>query len=163
MIQEAGRCRVGPSDERQDRLSIDHRPALPQANPAAEILVSLDIYGAPAASGTATMIRYPLGRRILRALLGLGICWTLAVAAIFIPLAHFVLVPGFLVLGVTVATIQLRQTWRLQNVRGLCPRCGLEQAFVPAGRSRGQWRVHCPSCLNQVAVSPQLPQAAAPA
>jgi hypothetical protein len=153
---------VGPADECHSRLGANQRPAQSRGNLATEIAVSLALFGASATSGTATWIGYPLGRRVLRALVGLGICWALAVAAVFIPLAHFVPVPGFLVLGVIIATIRLRQTGALENVRDLCPRCRLEQTFAPAGRSLGQWRVHGPSCLNQIAVSPQLPPATVP-
>jgi hypothetical protein len=154
---------MSSSDEPPDRVGLDDRPARPQPDGLVEVAVSLILFGAAATEGTATVVVHRVGRRIGRALLTLGVCWTLAVAAVFIPLAHFVLVPGFLIGGVIFAMIRVRQTWMFQNVRGPCPRCRVEQTFVPAGRSRGEWRVDCPNCGNQVTVSPQRPPVSAPA
>ena len=54
----------------------------------------------------------------------LGILWLLAILAVAIPLAHFILVPGFLLAGPVVAVLRYRDTERNEQVTGECPVCG---------------------------------------
>lgn len=118
-----------------------------------EVPVSLTVFGAPAAHATATIVRHSLGRRAARALVVLGACWGLALVAVFIPLAHFLLVPGLFVLGVILATSRAREAWSIVTMQGQCPRCRLEQTLTSARRVRGQWVVHCPNCKNELALT----------
>lgn len=123
------------------------------------IPASLTIFGASTTDGAATVVRRTVGRRAARAALTLGVFWVLAAIAVFIPLGHFVLVPGLLLAGAIVAVRQARQPWTLRDVRGRCPRCLREQTFVPAGGSPGRWHADCPGCRNQVTVTATLPPA----
>jgi hypothetical protein len=59
-----------------------------------------------------------------RALAMLGIMWGLAVVAVFIPIAHFVLVPGFLVAGPVTAVLRYRAGELVEGATGECPTCG---------------------------------------
>jgi hypothetical protein len=54
----------------------------------------LQVPGAAPTPVTLTLVHQPLARRVGRALLALAVFFPLAAAAAFIPLAHFVLVPG---------------------------------------------------------------------
>jgi hypothetical protein len=118
-----------------------------------EVPASLTVFGAPAAHASATIVRHSMGRRAARALVALGACWGLALVAVFIPLAHFVLVPGLFLIGVILATYRAREAWSIVTVQGQCPRCRLEQTFTSAGRARGQSVVHCPNCKNELALT----------
>jgi len=62
--------------------------------------------------------------RVRRAVLALAVCWGAAVAAVFLPVLHFVLVPALLVAGPVVAYGRLRQRLTLLDVEGACPACG---------------------------------------
>src|SRR2546430_9100307 len=55
-------------------------------------------HGAPT-SGTVTIREFNRDERVRRALAGLGKWWGVAIVSVFIPVAHFVLVPSFLAYG----------------------------------------------------------------
>ena len=65
---------------------------------------------------------------------------------LFIPVAHFVLVPTFVVAGIIVAAKRAREDRRLILLRGACPRCGAEQEFRPGGRFTDERSLDCPEC-----------------
>ena len=54
---------------------------------------------------SALVVEQPPGVRAGRVLAGLGSFWGLALASVFIPVAHFLLVPAFLLAGVTACGI----------------------------------------------------------
>lgn len=62
--------------------------------------------------------------RWLRALSILGIMWGVALVTVFIPIAHFVLVPGFLVAGPVAAVLRYRAHENTEEATGECPTCG---------------------------------------
>ena len=74
--------------------------------------------------------------RWVRALKMLGIMWVLAVVTVFIPIAHFVLVPGFLLAGPVTAVMRFRVAEMTETAQGACPTCGQEMtvAMDPAAR-----------------------------
>ena len=59
-----------------------------------------------------------------RALKAAGLCLGLACASLFLPIAHFVLVPGFLVATPFVFSFISKQKNRLLGGNYLCPCCG---------------------------------------
>jgi ribosomal protein S27E len=73
--------------------------------------------------------------------------------AVFVPVAHFVLVPVLVVAGVVLAAVRLRERERLVRVHGTCPRCGGEQEFVLGSSLGRQASVDCPGCLNRLVVT----------
>jgi hypothetical protein len=85
-----------------------------------------------------------------RVLAGLGMFWGLALASVFIPVAHFILVPAFLVAGLLVALRRAREDRRLILLRGACPRCGAAQQFRPGGRFADGRSFDCPKCHGNV-------------
>jgi hypothetical protein len=108
----------------------------------------LSVFGAVPSPVTVTAARQGLGRRIGHALTALAISWPLAAVCVFIPLGHFVLVPGLLITGGVVAMMKLREDWSIVRVRGVCPRCQREQEFTPGGRLASGRTFECPRCLN---------------
>ncbi len=81
--------------------------------------------------------------RGIQALLGL---WAVAIVCVFIPVAHFVLVPGFLIAGVYVA----RKRWNTPEegiaASGACPACGNEiRLDLEKSAELPQWH-DCPQC-----------------
>ena len=78
------------------------------------------------------------------ALVGGGV---LALIALPIPLVHFVLVPGALVIGMVVAAIRLGQREIIRSAEGSCPYCGTPQRLGLAGRVfRLPREVFCDHC-----------------
>lgn len=76
-------------------------------------------------STEAVVYRKTLGspERAWRALIVLGTCWLLAAVTVFIPLAHFVLVPGFLIAGPIVAYKRYGAQSVVMGGLATCPRC----------------------------------------
>src|SRR5262249_3057376 len=99
---------------------------------------TLHVFGAAPTHATAAAEPLNLGGRLARSLRILLACWAAAIVSIFIPVAHFFLVPGFLVLGVVLAVVRGRDRERLLRLHGLCPRCRREQEFVQSGRQGGE-------------------------
>lgn len=121
---------------------------MPRSDTAAvsSVPASLVVFGAPPSPATATVIEQGPGRRAARALAGLGLFWAIAAACVFIPVAHFLLVPTFLLCGIVVAALRLREGRRLVALRGACPRCSVEQDFGTTGRFDQEREVVCPKC-----------------
>jgi hypothetical protein len=113
-----------------------------------KIPVSLTAFGSTPRPATASILEQRAGQRVVRALTGAGMFWAMALGGLFIPLAHFVLVPTFLTAGVIMGVKRLREDRRLLGVRGACPRCGVEQEFRVGGRFFDGRALDCPRCHN---------------
>ena len=111
-----------------------------------EVSASLTAFGTSPTRARAVVVIQGTGRRAARALAALGACWALALVSVFVPVAHFVLVPAFTVAGVVVAGLRLREDRRLVGVSGTCPRCGTEQEFEAGGRFEYSRTLDCPRC-----------------
>lgn len=61
----------------------------------------------------------------------LGLCWLAAVLSIFLPIAHFFLVPGFLIAGPFVAYVKWNQQNRLLGGSGQCASCEKALSIEP--------------------------------
>ena len=118
-----------------------------------EIAGTLGVFGSPPVAASARVLRQSPKRRTRRALAALGACWAAAVPCVFMPLAHFFLVPTLLTTGVVLAVLRAREDTRLLGVHGRCPRCGVEQEFPAGGRFHGQRSLDCPHCHNHLTFS----------
>lgn len=84
--------------------------------------------------------------RVMRAAKVWGLCWLFAVITLFIPIAHFVLVPGFLLAGPIWAFVRYRVTSALEQVTGRCPTNGEEITLkLDASDHLPMW-TYCPVC-----------------
>ena len=119
-----------------------------------ELPASLAAFGYPSRPATAVIIEQSPGQRFARAVAGLAIFWGCALGGLFIPVAHFILVPTFLTAGIVMAAKRVREDRRLIAVRGSCPRCGIEQEFKPGGRFVGGRKFDCPRCHGNLALVP---------
>lgn len=73
----------------------------------------------------------PFSNRLGRAAVRLLLAWGLALPCVLVPLLHFVLVPGLLLLGPVLAWLTFRQTVRVKSERINCPKCGVETDIEP--------------------------------
>ncbi|MGH7316681.1 MAG: hypothetical protein ACREJS_10520 [Candidatus Rokuibacteriota bacterium] len=121
--------------------------------PQVEVPISLTAFGFEPRAATAVVIEQSTGERVGRVLTGLGTFWALALGGLFIPVAHFVLVPAFLVAGIIMAIKRSREDRRLVVVHGACPRCGAEQAFEGGGRFENGRSLDCPACHGSFALA----------
>jgi ribosomal protein S27AE len=118
-----------------------------------QVPVVLTAFGASPTPAQATVVDQGAGRRVVRALGGLGACWGLALGSVAIPVAHFVLVPTFAVAGLVVAVLRAREDRRLVRVTGTCPRCGAAIALAARGRFQVDRVLHCPHCHQVLRLS----------
>jgi len=118
-----------------------------------EVPASLTAFGHPPRPALAVIVEQAPGQRLARTLAGLGMFWGLAHASLFIPIAHFVLVPTFLVGGIVMAVKRAREDRRLLRVRGACPRCGAVQDLQPGGRFVDGRSFDCPKCHGNVTLA----------
>lgn len=117
-----------------------------------ELAASLTAFGYPSQPVTAVIAEQSPGQRFARALAGLGLFWALALGGLFIPVAHFVLMPAFLTAGIIVAVKRAREDRRLLRVCGTCPRCGVVQEFKADGRFVSERSFGCPRCHGNLTV-----------
>lgn len=90
--------------------------------------------------------------RMLRALKILMVCWLIAGVTVFIPIAHFFLVPGFLIGGPIAAYMRYKSAELPLGIEGVCPVC-VEQIkmSVEASESLPMWK-YCPACNASIKV-----------
>ena len=96
--------------------------------------------------GNATIVEFDRAARWRRALRALGQWWGVAILCVFIPVAHFALVPGFLLFGVYQFFQKVTTPAVGRDAKGTCPDCGAEQEFELAARWRDPQLVSCASC-----------------
>jgi hypothetical protein len=123
------------------------------AGDTTEVPVTLAVFGATTVPAVAVVLRRSVASRVGRAGVALAIAWLLAFPAIFLPVLHFVLVPGFLVGGVVLAAQRLREDRTLARVDGTCPRCGTALHATPGGRFRLPRSVQCLRCKNTLTLA----------
>ncbi|MCZ6756433.1 MAG: hypothetical protein O7E49_14075 [Gemmatimonadetes bacterium] len=97
-------------------------------------------------SGVTQVVIFDRRARIRRAGKGLAASWGAALVSVFIPVAHFILVPGFAVAGLVVLWIRLRAGEKVESVHGTCPDCGFEQDFDPPGAWSPPVSLACHNC-----------------
>lgn len=102
--------------------------------------------GVATCDGVFSATHYTSHDRLVRALKALGAMWGLAIVAVFIPLAHFVLVPAFLIAGPVVARGRYKTSVAANDVVGACPSCKQNTKLLlqPADRLP-MWK-YCPKC-----------------
>jgi hypothetical protein len=111
---------------------------------------TLHFFGFPETAATVHFVRHDPGARTRRAVLALLACWALAAVTILVPIAHFVLVPGFFLAGIVLFVRRLREGETIVGVQGVCPYCKEERSFGAQGLMKSHLRVSCPVCHNQL-------------
>lgn len=112
----------------------------------------------PVSSGELQIQEWSARERLQRALKWGGGCWGLAVASVFVPLAHFVLVPGLLLSGPFVALVVYSKESVILGGQGTCPHC---RATLPIVRGTPKFPLRdlCTQCQSSVLI--EAPDASA--
>jgi hypothetical protein len=103
-------------------------------------------FGTPPGNARAEVADLTLSERLKRAAVVFGAFVAVAIIAVPIPIVHFVVVPGGLLLAVILGAARLGQGQIFRGVQGRCPYCGIEQQFSLFGRFRLPRQVDCASC-----------------
>jgi hypothetical protein len=110
-------------------------------------------YGGAPTEGTVTVQEFSRKERVRRALGGLGKWWGIALGSVFIPVAHFLLVPSFLLYGIWQFVQRLGTMSLATDAHGICPDCHAEQALELATRWRVPQPVTCRNCHRGLRLS----------
>jgi hypothetical protein len=120
-----------------------------------ELSAVLRGFGVPSRPATIVVDRLSGRARLLRAATVLGIGVAAAAIALPIPIVHFVLVPGSLLLALVFAGMRLTQREIVRRAEGSCPFCGTAQRLGLAGQAfRLPRRVHCSTCARELDLEP---------
>ncbi len=89
-----------------------------------------------------------------RALKSMLTFWLIAAICVLIPIAHFVLVPGFFIGGIVVASRRWKTEEEGRDATGICPDCG-KDICIPLDKiaELPQWH-DCPDCSKPIALQP---------
>ncbi len=90
-------------------------------------------------------------RRIKKAVRNLAICWTLMIAGIFVPMLHFVIVPGFFLLGLFMTANGYIDDIEISAGELTCDQC---KSSIAISRHDDQWPiwVRCATCQIDIGV-----------
>jgi len=115
-------------------------------DPKREQVFVLTGYSGNATRGTVTVISFDQKARTRRAFKALGTFWACAVGSVFIPVAHFLLVPGFFIFAIFQFFQRLGTPELGKGATGICPDCGAEQKLDLPPRWKVPQQVTCKNC-----------------
>lgn len=115
-------------------------------NEAAPALAELSYSGHPSTPVRLDEVEWTAAQRMQRALKALGLCWAAAVAAVFLPVLHFVLVPALLLAGPVAALVRHRERRSVLGYAGTCPACGAALEERRALPSHDEVALRCDAC-----------------
>jgi len=107
----------------------------------------------PPGPGHCTVVSFDRRARSRRALRALGKWWGIALLSVFIPVAHFLLVPSFFLFGIFMSVQNLGTSELAKDARGVCPDCGTEQSLDLAAKWRVPQQVTCRNCHRGLVVA----------
>lgn len=95
--------------------------------------------------GRADVASMDLTTRLRRASRSLALAWSAAFITAFIPILHFVLVPGFFGFGIYLFWKVFKRSLTITGGKALCPACDAPLEVSPEILVSPQ-RDYCPSC-----------------
>jgi|SRR5689334_7836312 hypothetical protein len=110
-------------------------------------------YSPTPAQAKVTIRSFDRRERVRRALKGLATFWGAALGSVFIPVAHFLLVPSFALYGAYTFFERLGARQVVTTAEGTCPDCGKTQKLETGGRWRLPRDVACRYCQRPLRIS----------
>lgn len=98
------------------------------------------------------VIRLNTSQRIKRSLKGSGLFFGLAIASVFIPVFHFVLVPLFLILSIVVGFSRFKKINYIDMTNVRCPSCQHPLKESALYFNDEPQRLYCYECRNQLRI-----------
>ncbi len=92
------------------------------------------------------LLTFSIQEQKVRAIKTLLLFWTIATVCVLIPIAHFILVPGFLIGGIVAAKRRWGKSEEGVYARGICPDCKNTISInLDKNAELPQWH-NCPEC-----------------
>ena len=88
---------------------------------------------------------------IKKAFKALFIFWTCAIFSVFIPILHFILVPGFFIVGLFFAANAYSDDVCLKDDHVVCPKCGQKAIFKNLTDQFPKWAT-CVGCAAELRI-----------
>jgi len=110
-------------------------------------------YSPSPTTATVTIRLFEKSERVRRALKGLATFWGAALGSVFIPVAHFLLVPSFALYGAYTFFERLDARQVVTTAEGTCPDCGTPQKLETGGRWQVPRTVACRHCQRALRIS----------
>ncbi len=107
----------------------------------------------PASEGELIFTRYHSGERLSRAAKALLGCWAAAGVTVLIPIAHFVLVPGFFIAGPVLAYTRYQAERTSDAVKVDCPSCCQKVTVEMEASEKLPVYKYCPHCRVNLHIS----------
>lgn len=92
--------------------------------------------------------------RVRRAAVAVAAWWGAMAVSVFIPVAHFLLVPGCFIGGIAAFALRLRVRVLAVGGETECPDCGAAQALDVGGTWRGFNQLTCRHCQRALRAAP---------
>jgi len=114
--------------------------------------------GRPDAAAVVTLRRRNRRDRAAAVARTWAICWLAAIAAVFLPLLHFILVPALFIGGPLYALAQGGEHTTLLGAKGACPACGATVEHAQKRRAAERVALRCDGCGRalELALDPAL-------
>ena len=113
-------------------------------------MVRMSFAGEKPTIAKAVLHEWSMFDRVKRAVLGFSVMWLLGGVSVFFPIVHWVLVPGFFVLGPVVGILRFTEERELVSMHGSCPRCKVERDYQLRLRFNGKRSFTCDGCGNLI-------------
>jgi hypothetical protein len=110
-------------------------------------------YSPQPTTATVTIRSFDKRERVRRALKALATFWGVALGSVFIPVAHFLLVPAFALYGAFTFFDRLGAKQIVTTAEGTCPDCGRAQKLETSGRWYVPRDVGCRYCQRSLRIS----------
>lgn len=110
-------------------------------------------YSPTPAEASVTIRSFDRRERVQRALKGLATFWGAALGSVFIPVAHFLLVPSFALYGAYTFFERLGASQIVTAAQGTCPDCGTPQKLETGGRWQLPRTVACRHCQRALRIT----------
>ena len=137
---------------------MDHVPSTVESTPTmseGDVVAARFVYHDRSGPATVNVRQHGRQDRLHRAARAWAGCWGAAIAAVFLPVLHFFLVPALLVSGPLYAMVMMRERVTVLGADGDCPACGAAQhPRLKAGASE-RMEFRCVACRRALRL--QLP------
>lgn len=109
------------------------------------------------------VVAFSLQEQKMRAIKSMLTFWLIAACCVLIPIAHFILVPGFFIGGIVVASRRWNAAEEGRDATGTCPACSKQITIsLDKNPELPQWH-NCPECSCPLELQPSSPIEAEPA
>ncbi len=119
-----------------------------------QINIQAQAYSDKIEVGTAEINPYTKDKLFFKALIHLTWTWCVAILCILVPALHFVLVPGFFILGIVLAVRTMSLQAEITSGHLNCPHCSKPMTLQKAAALWPHTEI-CQSCGSNIRIQPQ--------